>query len=502
MSNPGPFQLIANDGKIDNILQRTKELNRKLGEICLISGEKPSLNEISQTHVIFPYKTFKPFVAIAHQYERKPAGKYPNKKLGCTIEFNIDQVGDFIGDMVVHIRFSAIGDVNADLVTGTRYRYCDYPGMRLAKKVRFNVNNNPIDEYNDYDTIMYNNFEVQEDKRAGWDRCMGHDRGVVGTLYQSQPQINECKLVKNGAQTFKTYQEPLDLWIPLLFWFCEDPSQFLPSINIPNGQRRVIIDLAAYTDIIQAGVLSTDINGNITINPVDAPTLNIEIADLYVNNLHVNPEIKDIFISKIGFNLIRVNRSNSITLNQTKGLVKFPEFKLPIETIYFGFRPFENVTGESNFDNWFKLCKLTMDKYCSLILIPLDPGPGTEPTASPTIYYEETPVVDKIGFEVSGIKLYELIYESFYRNYIPYKYKDCCEVITPKNGCAYMVSWSMRPGKYQPTGYINISRAKEFRLNYESSTISPTNQVELLVSGKGINFMFISDGTASLRFIS
>jgi len=494
MANPGPFQLISNDGKIDRLLQDTEGLKNRINYYFRKFRKIPSLEYIERTHILFPRNVFKPFVQITHYYERKGALKYPSNRLGNTVEFNIDQIGDFISDMAVYVRFGSIGDENADVSTADRYKYCEYPGIRLFKNIDFSVNGNPISNYRDTDVVLYNNFQVPKDRRVYWNRCVGQDNPITGELYLPQPQVDECRLIKNGAQTFKTYQPALEMYIPLLFWFCEDPKLCLPSIAIPEGQRRVKLDLTSYTNIIQAIDSSSD--------PIDAPTLNIEAFDLFINNFTVNPEIKDLYLKKIGFYLIRVHRSSSITLEKSKADVKFPEFKLPIETIYFGFRPLANL---DNFENWYKLCVLTQQHYCSLILTKDSPGPGSTPSAAGVFYNESSPVIDKIGFGAYGIELYKLTEEFFYRAYQPFRFQKCCQISSPENSeeCAYVVSWAiLGPKQFQPSGYLNISRLREFKLAYESSYINPETQVELMASAIGINFLLISDGTAGLRYIS
>ena len=63
-----------------------------------------------------------------------------------------------------------------------------------------------------------------------------------------------------------------------------------------------------------------------------------------------------------------------------------------------------------------------------------------------------------------------------------------------------MINFALYPGTYQPSGHINISRAREFMLRYTSSFISASNVVQLLITAIAINFLLISDGSANLRY--
>jgi hypothetical protein len=63
-----------------------------------------------------------------------------------------------------------------------------------------------------------------------------------------------------------------------------------------------------------------------------------------------------------------------------------------------------------------------------------------------------------------------------------------------------MINFGFLPGDYQPSGHVNLSRVREFYLNYTSSFISRNNKVELIVLADLINFLLIKDGSAVLRY--
>jgi hypothetical protein len=127
-------------------------------------------------------------------------------------------------------------------------RYCEYPGQRLFKKVKFEVNGNPLDEYSAEAYLYHQKFKVAPNKQTGWKRLVGQEvpvhgytdlmsvagsssysgqvTGLVdvnGAAVQAAPvnaNVTARKLVEvvNGPQTPKATQPALDLWIPLLFW--------------------------------------------------------------------------------------------------------------------------------------------------------------------------------------------------------------------------------------------------------------------------------------------
>jgi hypothetical protein len=112
-------------------------------------------------------------------------------------------------------------------------RWCSYPGERLLKNVKFEVNGNPLDEYNSDATNFHREFSVQPNKQVGWDRCMGQEEVEMGSLDQpnwvgsgvsSTSVVSRmCVSSKSGNQTptgqkSLTADGDLELFIPLLFW--------------------------------------------------------------------------------------------------------------------------------------------------------------------------------------------------------------------------------------------------------------------------------------------
>jgi hypothetical protein len=111
-----------------------------------------------------------------------------------------------------------------------------------------------------------------------------------------------------------------------------------------------------------------------------------------------------------------------------------------------------------------------------------------------------SPVVSTISLSAHNVKLYDQQYASFFHSYLPYQYGGP-NVNTPKDECLHLISFALYPGTYQPSGHINVSRAREFFLGYVTSqTFNSSNPVQLLVYVSAINFLLIADGSASLRY--
>ena len=112
-----------------------------------------------------------------------------------------------------------------------------------------------------------------------------------------------------------------------------------------------------------------------------------------------------------------------------------------------------------------------------------------------------------VPFTVSGT---EITFEVHFRFNIDLPENKLIEVNTIlrfEDKGAMIVTFCLYPGTYQPSGHINISRAREFYLHISfhntaanGPIIAPGNPAAVVVVASAINFLLISDGSAVLRY--
>lgn len=585
MSTGGIFKLITNSGIQDKLLMATDYLTYRMKLIAKRNlsdlhkdarGDKqpllnldeswiPDINAISKSHAIFINGAFKPFVASGFEYNRSEARG--DSSFGSDVTFTMPQFGDFINDAVVHIRISALeASDNRD-----RVRYVSMLGHKLLKNVKFKINSSVLDEYNSNDYNAFFEFKVPPEKKIGWLRGVGQEIPNKATL-SSDPtydMFQEYKWFGDGNQTFKQKHEPIDLWVPLLFWF-KDIRNALPSIVIPYGQTDIIVTLASVDEIVGFA----DYGGG---GAYKSPTINK--MELYINNIFMNPDIVKIFMAKFGFSLIRIHGHHNSILTTPNGDEHLNNLKWPTETLYVCFQPLSNATLSQY---WHKCAQLTLNQikvpvvarnnniitngtltnigtntaqlvyvggptisstnddyngYDFVITggtgfnsnvvtnryvitdyngttqtVTLNrPWTGSIPNTTTTFelftpqvainvaqYYKETPSINKIQVTAYGIVIYKDTEESFYNSYLPYRFGN--NMNTSEDRGWYMINFNYFPGEHQPSGHINLSKAREFYISYTSSFISRTNRTNMIVLSDAINFLLVRDGTAVLRY--
>lgn len=407
----------------------------------------------------------------------------------------------------------------------------------------------PVNKRNGYNKLCGQEVPMECWSSSAVSDVVSHDSSGRYVNVAGQDTARFVKTVVNGPQTPKLQQPRLELLHKLRFWFNEDVRLAVPSVCIPYGQRFITTTLANAADLITEepglflertisslrlapGAAATARCGRVKTDyfPIFKPsTVNLTLLnlDLYVNNLYVNPEIHDIYIRRIGFSLIRVHLYASMsTTDAGSGERTLTQLKWPIEYIMLGIRPRWNVStaNRSMWRDWHRFSKVNsgvfVEQGSSVFLVDGSSSTGipqyvnnagTATTGDvnrlsrspivPDRYVLETPTIDTLKVVAHGIPLYDTFNTSFYNTYLPYTYGGA-NLNTPKDSGVCMINFCLYPKTYQPSGHFNLSRAREFNVQWTTSYVTADSKTssDLIVVASAINFLLISDGSAVLRF--
>ena len=110
-----------------------------------------------------------------------------------------------------------------------------------------------------------------------------------------------------------------------------------------------------------------------------------------------------------------------------------------------------------------------------------------------------TPTLDTLSIKAHGVNIYDNFPSKFFNAYTAYHYGGP-NINDPMDKGACFIPFCLYPGTYQPSGHINVSRAREFYINYNSSVINSGVEGTLVIVASAINFLLITDGSAVLRY--
>lgn len=610
MSTGGIFTLITNDGKQDRMLMASAMLSDHLARIVDQNRQRsgipdpnhmnnlPTLLDIERTHVLFVNAHFKPFAALGFEYSKVNSnGSSISLASANRVTFSIPQFGDFFHDIALHVVINQpTVTVTASTASDTpAFRWADFPGERLCKVVEQDVNGNKLDTYTNVATVFHRMYRVAPNKLSGWKKCVGQEMPIEGFVSQpgvltgvgswtasgTGPSSRIASRVYNGNQTpTLTKSGTLEMFIPLLFWYCKDVRLAVPSIAIPYGQRFINIDLAAGRELIglvPRGASTWDSPGG------SLPDLTLSTCELYVNNIFMNPEVHTIYIKRVGFSLIRVHREQNFPASASSGEQLLQNMKWPLEYMYVGgrvsanFEPSSDGDMRKTMDTWHRFSSYTdtnfksdgqqVEYYQQLYVdssatstitfatgaltsagvlavsvaagdtlrfngvnfvvasagavvvgtttgtaatIVLGPIPSTISmtglTGAAKVVKQGlqvtakvwTPTLSSVTVKAHSIEIYKDFPTAFFNAYTAYHYGGP-NINAPDNADTLFIPFCLYPGTYQPSGHINVSRAREFYLAYTSSVFaSSTGKIYVVASC--LNFLLISDGSAVLRY--
>lgn len=654
MSTGAAFQIIANDGKTDKVLNATDLLKQR---ICDIISERtsagyqdvlPTIKDIERSHLIPFQSRFRPVVASAFEYQVIQSNS-GSVAFGGNATFDLTPFGEFITDSVLNLNLSscsyaaaAVGSAgtslgpavsgatsatsvnitlpsglvvpslenttkNGDTVTiirrllfagavdengqgvtsamslPDRAFYCDFPGERIIRSVTAVFCANNLDRYFTESYVFYRKTMLHVNKYAAYCRLMGQEvateaiSDTVGSDLGASSVRCVSKVV-SGPQTPKALQPALSLWIMLLFNWCVDYKKPILCANIPSGQRQFLFEFATIDDIVFRGpaywnkfILVEDLFGtpaslssgtytlvaathyafggdvsnswvvhfpvytNGTLSP---PTLNN--AALYVNNIFTLAEIHDIYIDRIGFNLIRVHVRHTAGVNTSSNSLQLNNFKYPVEYFWFGIMRTSNRTGpaagvngttrDNRADFWHRFTSPTRRMLLSTgnrshVMAVATGATGTVShtgafvadvaadtritlaQGNSSMMIEETSNITTLGIKVYAVDLYRSTNSRFFSDYIPYQYGGQNLKGSEDSGIMF-VNFTYAPGDNQFGAYVNTSRVREFYVEYNSATIGSVDSNNATISGtvhaegSALNFLVQTEGSVTIRYIT
>ena len=242
----------------------------------------------------------------------------------------------------------------------------------------------------------------------------------------------------------------------------------------------------------------------------------------------MNPEVHDIFIKRIGFSLIRVYRQQWQVVDYEAGEVLLSQLKWPIEYMFVGMRPRFNIsTNNSNvWRDWHRMTRqvtatsdiaqanqqysstalgasgpLAMSNFqgASVAELPFSNLGSFVDRVIPDQYYLPVPTVDSMALTSHGIVIFDNYADQFFNSYLPFHFGGTA-LCTPDDVGALFINMALFPRSYQPSGHLNVSRARETYIKWHSTYISTTTPTDLIIVGVALNFLLITDGSAVLRY--
>jgi hypothetical protein len=355
------------------------------------------------------------------------------KRLSCLIP----RRGDLLGPLVLEVTLPAL-----TLSDGSPVSYVNAVGHALIEEISLEIGEQKIDTQTGEWMEMWSNMTTMSSQRSGFNDMIG--------------KVDDYMEPNNFG--------PLKLYIPLRFWFCKNPGQYLPLLALQYHPIRINIKLRALQDMFFTTQLQTNCN---TLSVVSTKITDMR---LYGDYVYLDIEERRRFVSNTHEYLIeQVQYSPPISIPVGATTVSVPlEFNHPIRELLW----FIQRSQMSSYHEYYNYSNLSI----------MESG-------------QRTDLLDNAMIQLDGYDRFDRRDAGYFRLVQPYYH----HTTVPNNLFIYNYCFALRPEELQPSGSLNASRLNSLRLILEVEAPKGC-QWEVKVFCIGINWLRFENGVCNKLF--
>jgi len=408
------------------------------------------------------------FVGVYRRYTNFAVQSIPqyfigNADFGQKVYILVDRIGDLINQMFLRIKLPDISQYNYNDEYGNlvEYYWVNSIGHAIIKIIDVEIGGVIIDRQYGLWMEIWGELTTPVGKKAGYNSMIG----------KSDFPIN----LDNGG--------PLDLYVPMYFWFCRNVGLSLPLIAIQSQEIRFNVTFRQYEELV---ISSTGVPLIPNNNPLEIVQAWMDIDYIFLedderkifakNNHQYLIEQLQVYATSLTSNGLRQDPTdpNKMTripdLNQNVLL----NFNHPVKELYW---VIQNSTVLSVYpfggNEWYNF---STQSYKN------GKVNGTDPMLKGKLIFE-------------GQELFNTKDAKFFRTVVPYQRHT-----NVPNNFIYIYSFSLNPEEFQPSGSCNFSRIDSQLLYLEISDqlIDPI----ITIFATNYNILNISGGLCGIEYIT
>ncbi len=364
---------------------------------------------------------------------------------GQKIVCEIPQYGDLLGSLFLGVNLPAITYEN-----GVPAQWVNSIGHSLIQEISIEIGEEEIDKHTGEWMEMWSELTIPPGKREAFNAMVGRVDGLGEANHDVSGQLTG----------------PLNLMIPLHFWFCGDSEMFLPICAIKHHRIRVVLTIRPL------GLLHVPSDPAAPCpdpNPV-GPTDIIDVK-LWANFVHLSVDERRRFVSSTHDYIIeQVQSTPPVSIRPNATYVNVPlDFKRSVKEFFWYIKPDRLEREPMNF--------------------------------SSVGLFEEGKRTDILSSAVLQLDGYELLPErtaDYFRIFKPFE----CHTNVPINRYIYCLPVCLHPESNQPDTTLNLSEinAANFLFNINNAVIPERGFCTTRVYAKNFNVIRVVEGMVGLLF--
>ena len=362
------------------------------------------------------------------------------KRLSCLVP----RRGDLLGPMMLELTLPAL-----TLTDGTPVSYVNSIGHAIIDEITLEIGEQEIDTQTGEWLELWSTMTTTSMQRDGLNDMIGRVDNYI------------------APDNFG----PIKLYIPLRFWFCKNPGQYLPLLALQYHPIRINLKLKPLQSLFSTPILATNCN-TLSVNPVKITDMR-----LYGDYVYLDVEERRRFVGNTHEYLIeqiQYTPDIAIPIGATSSTVRL-DFNHPIKELLWVIQRSIMVTNHEYFN------------YSSTSI--LEVGPRTDLLASALV-------------QLDGYDRFDVRDAGYFRLVQPYYHHTA----VPNNAFIYNYCFALRPEELQPSGSLNASRIDSFVLQMTlvpdsvSGITPPRGNAVARVYATNHNVLRIVNGFGGLLF--
>ena len=349
--------------------------------------------------------------------------------------------GDLLSQVMLEVSLPAL-----TLTTGDPVSYVNSIGHALIQEITIEVGEQEIDRQNGEWMEIWSNYTTTTDKQTGFYNMIG----------------------KVDGYTPPSLFGPLNLYIPLRFWFCKNPGMALPLIALQYHPVRINLTLRPLSQLYYDPGLTTPECTKLEIRPAS-----IQAMMLWGDYIYLDVEERRRFVSNTHEYLIEQTQYTSqipIAPGASSGSLRL-EFNHPIRELFW----YVQRDDMTRYHEYFN--------YSSL---------GT---------FEVGTRTDMLGtalLQLDGFDRFQVRDAGYFRLVQPWQY----HTVIPEDYFLYSYSFALRPEDAQPTGSMNASRIDNIilQVTINPNLINAVGTLHSRVYATNHNVFRVADGFGGVLF--
>jgi len=374
-----------------------------------------------------------------------------------TIKTTISRAGDLIGKIDLEVVLDR-GDARNVSENGTYLNWTNNTGHAFIKECEIEIGGHTIDKhYSQWMDIQNELYDINEQEWIGLNKHPG-----------------KISYFKNGSKDIDS--QKLKLYIPLHFWFCDNPGLYLPIVGITKHDVKLNIVTRSVENLF-------NLDGELSY------TNTVPQIDMWCNYIFLDKEEKRKFLLEKKAYLIQQVQKYE---NDIK-LINPIKFYHPVKEIIWVSQNnnvvSESGSGNSDTDVLSNISGQAQNQKNDYFNYQASSQLDTEIIYAQTSYES----FGTAKLKLNGIDRFYDRDASYFRLVQPL---HCKQKVPSKH--IYLYSFSLNPRKYQPSGSCNFSKIDDAELIFTSKQ-NYTNQ-KLSVYAVNYNVLVVSNGMAGLVY--